>query len=708
MDGPSLLLQEFFIEGKARDKSHVLLHITEPTTPKEKKVGYFFAVAEIEGGTIEHIEHIQTMIDDLESGVYETDSTADKTSFEATLEYINRRGHHILDFDGTCHILVGTIRDGVISFAFHGEPGAFLLFEDDNGSKELIDILEPEPVNTAQLFSAVLEGSIGEGDTFFVATPRVASLLGEKLGKVLGANAPKQTAATIDTLARSAGDGFSYGGIIATLPQGESAEEATPVVSASNSLDNLSTVQKRTRETVRGDVLPPKRGKRTARHTDEIPLGNQMLVMLGKGIVIVLRFIIRLLLWIVVMMKELFVNGFILLTNVGGQRQYVLDNVKRIIHERQYAFQRLPLLSKILFFATIVVAVVFVGSIMFLRAREAKEAELASYVNTVQAIRDKRDAAESSLIYDDTDRAFTLLEEARTMLAELPEKTEDEQLTKSNLTIDIEALLEDLRNVTMVEPETIVRLADVNQNVNTTRMIRVEDSIIIYGESDTNHYVLNMNTGETDVRSHETITPLLAADTPKEYDYVSFLTGATSLATLDPESFTVSEASIGSPIETTLVDLAIYNRRAYTLSPSTNQIYRHSPTQNGFDNGAAWLTTDTILSDATAITIDGDIYVLKSTGQILKFFAGEPEPFGVTGLDPALSSPSDIWTYTDVDYIYVLEPSQNRLVELNKDGSLSAQYSATVWNEPEAFVVNPETNEIFVLDDTVVYRFSTR
>ena len=37
------------------------------------------------------------MIDDLESGYYETNDEPEKNSFEITLEYINRRGHHILE-----------------------------------------------------------------------------------------------------------------------------------------------------------------------------------------------------------------------------------------------------------------------------------------------------------------------------------------------------------------------------------------------------------------------------------------------------------------------------------------------------------------------------------------------------------------------------------------------------------------------------------
>lgn len=71
-------LREFFVEGGDRHASHVLLHISEPSTAKEMPKGYFFALAEIADGTVEHIEHIQELIDALESLYYETDSTDEK------------------------------------------------------------------------------------------------------------------------------------------------------------------------------------------------------------------------------------------------------------------------------------------------------------------------------------------------------------------------------------------------------------------------------------------------------------------------------------------------------------------------------------------------------------------------------------------------------------------------------------------------------
>src|SRR3989344_2445824 len=44
-----LQIHEFFVEGGESERSHVLLHITEPSTPEEREKGYFFAVCELNG-----------------------------------------------------------------------------------------------------------------------------------------------------------------------------------------------------------------------------------------------------------------------------------------------------------------------------------------------------------------------------------------------------------------------------------------------------------------------------------------------------------------------------------------------------------------------------------------------------------------------------------------------------------------------------------
>jgi hypothetical protein len=170
-----LELHEFFVEGGDRDRSHVLLHITEPSTPEEEKnKGYFFALAEINNGNIKQIEQLQKMIDELETGYYEAEDEKEKDAFELSLEQINKRGHHILEKSkAILSCVVGVIHKDKISFSYHGCPSIKMIYQKQD-DYNLIDVIEGEEHKDAkQLFSAIMQGKIKEKNFFYIATPNV-------------------------------------------------------------------------------------------------------------------------------------------------------------------------------------------------------------------------------------------------------------------------------------------------------------------------------------------------------------------------------------------------------------------------------------------------------------------------------------------------------------------------------------------------------
>jgi hypothetical protein len=218
---PVLQLNEFFVEGKSLEESHVLLHITEPSTPEELDKGYFFAIAEIVDGDVEQVEHVQQMIDDLESGYYETDDEDDKNAFELSLEYINRRGHHILqNEDSELHCLVGTIVDGKICFAYHGDINALVFFRGSQGPEKLSAIdLDDKPADD-QLFSSMLQGEIQDDDLFYISTPGVSELISDdRIHKLILSRPLRQATTHLQKVLLGLNHDRSFGGIFFHLVQ---------------------------------------------------------------------------------------------------------------------------------------------------------------------------------------------------------------------------------------------------------------------------------------------------------------------------------------------------------------------------------------------------------------------------------------------------------------------------------------------------------
>ncbi|OGH71095.1 MAG: hypothetical protein A3C90_00545 [Candidatus Magasanikbacteria bacterium RIFCSPHIGHO2_02_FULL_51_14] len=752
-----LELHEFFVEGDDQKKSHVLLHITEPSTPEEQKKGYLFALAEIEGGSTEQIERVQQMIDDLESGYYETEDEGERSAFEITLEYLNRRGHHILNYDSaTVHCIVGVVGETGVSFAFHGAPIALLFYSGKQGYAAL-NLLEGEDAQKkTQLFSELMQGQIQTGDYFFAGTPHVADYLSQdRMQKIMTSRPTRQGVTHIQKVLANLRSNLSFGGILFyRAPKDQIPKTGKMPVylkqGSAESIGKLMRAEQTTSETLHPPLFgnaaksvknflekrreaspeaePPKRAVREktkekearevktaetnyrprAGRREKEPIWTIILVALGKAMVALGQVVFFIGKRIVIVARNILVALFILATNKSGQRQTVVNQMRRSVKRRKDAVVSLPIMSKILLGATVIFAVIFVGSIVFLKTKEAREARDVAYQNLIAAIGDKKDAAEASMIYGDDAKAFELLKEAEAIARELPLESDEQEIKARELAADIESSLTTFRKIIVVSPQAL-DLTEVRPDAAVNRLVAIDKKIIAYGNDQGLFYIADQITGAVDVKQSAAIPELFAASTPKENDFTIFASGPDTIAQLDKTAFTLTAKDISFPRDgTQLADVFVYNRRLYTLDTANSQIYKHNPTQTGYDRGAPWIkTADADLSDAVSLALDGDVFVLKQNGAVLKFVGGDLADFALHGVDPALENPIALWTYNDVDNIYILEPAGKRVVVVSKEGRLVQQYTHPDWQAPTGMVVDEANKTIFVLDSNKIYKFNT-
>ena len=117
------------------------------------------------------------------------------------------------------------------------------------------------------------------------------------------------------------------------------------------------------------------------------------------------------------------------------------------------------------------------------------------------------------------------------------------------------------------------------------------------------------------------------------------------------------------------------------------------------------MDTGVDIKNVVSFAIDGELYALKNTGEILKFSAGKLQAFSVSGLDPALKNPSQIWAYNDVKNIYILDPETKRVIALDKNASLVKQYTSSEWKNPSSMVVDEPGKKIYILDSNKIFEF---
>ncbi|EKE06765.1 MAG: hypothetical protein ACD_18C00283G0008 [uncultured bacterium] len=748
-----LEIQEFFVEGSNQRASHVLLHIAEPITQTEKDKGYFFAIIEVSGSYSEQISQLQQIVDDIEIKYYDEENTNIDNYFESVLQEINQQSHNILQYkDSTVSALVGIIQKRHLILAYHGSPNAYLFFAGKEGlrSTEIIDREETE--NTGQLFSSVVEGDMKDDDYLYVATPSVTGHFSpDRVRKIIQNRATKQGAMHIQKVLENLQDEKSFGGIVFHTPKTQLEVKRyrntqADDIGSQESMDDLLNTTRNTADTLSPSLLKNIKDKinssfrknkdntnldkkiikktsrgvtthgnietnfRNNKKDKNQKLSEKLLVLIGKVLVFIFTGIFFVFKKVLTTILSWISNIFYLITNKSGKRTIIADRFITALNERRERVRNVSMISKILFIALILLAVIFLSSIVYIKIKENKEAKIAQYENMLQTINDKKDDAEAKLLYGEDSKALEILDEAKLMINNLSQNTDEEKTKYNELITSINEILNKLQKMNNVETEIIADFNNSKPSDPLQKIINIGDDIFAYSEKDKNMYKVNIISKDIETKNHENQTNLQTATTPKEEDKIIFLSKDNSVFEYTKLTGSLSKKDIGFPSDNAnITNIAIYNRKLYSLSPSTEQIYKHSQTQTGYDRGTAWITQkSSSLSKAISIAIDGDVFVLTSDAKILHFYGGQEKAFEIQGVHPELKNPTEIWTYADSDYLYLLDPENKRIVLLDKDGNFIEQFTSSEWKKPNNMLVDEDNKVVYVLDDNKIYKFSTK
>ncbi|MBU0569711.1 hypothetical protein KKB40_02940 [Patescibacteria group bacterium] len=142
-----------------------------------------------------------------------------------------------------------------------------------------------------------------------------------------------------------------------------------------------------------------------------------------------------------------------------------------------------------------------------------------------------------------------------------------------------------------------------------------------------------------------------------------------------------------------------YAGNIYVLDKNNSSVGRYAGVGEKFSSKNDWLAdeVDVDLSDANSWIIDGAVWVLTNSGDILKFSLGNPISFSLSGIFPELSNPKAIYTDEELEYLYILDSDNKRVVVVSKDGEYKAQYVADGIGEGKSLVVSEKEKIIILL-----------
>ena len=183
------------------------------------------------------------------------------------------------------------------------------------------------------------------------------------------------------------------------------------------------------------------------------------------------------------------------------------------------------------------------------------------------------------------------------------------------------------------------------------------------------------------------------------------------ILTLDTSKDTVGKATVaGDKNWEKAVALSAFNTNIYLLDSENGEVWKHSNSETGFSEGDDYLNTKNIsLKNSLDLSIDGNIYVLKSDTSVVKFTRGTPDlDFKIKAIPSPyneIKEPKAIFTDQDTNYIYIFDKAENRIIRYDKTGEYSTQYIFE-GIAIDQFLVNPRVQKMWVTSGKDVYEVS--
>lgn len=755
---PLLQLNEFFVEGGNQELSHVLLHITEPSTPEETEKGYFFALCEMNYADPAYIGKLQEIIDAAENQYYETPDEPDKSSLEVILEKINQQAYKLTNNQVTLHCVIGVIRQPEIIFTYSGQPHMFLFYKNRQGLFQRLNLItndRDDATTPAQLFSDIIQGKISPRDFLFVGTPHLTEYFSpDRLQKIITTRPARQSAEHIERVLGELKEGYSFGGLIIHIHHPSTTEAVVkkqrPLLRkpSSGSLNSLFATERQTAHTLSPSILPkmseaiksifkdrnpaparttpgahpPPPAEINAAHKSAprprptlTPNNNsEKLSLVLDWIWSALRFLGRVVAWCAValysiaywLISTILLCGVVII-NYQNRRKNILDAWTRQWRSYKENLRQLPLITKILLISSAALIIIFGISIFYVRQRQQTLALEQTFQNTLQEFKQHKNAMDSSLIYKDEAGAIRELAAARDLLARTDCTNKYIKEDCATIISELEALAIKIRKVTVVAPQLVATWSDVG--AAPQGLARAGSILLAYSEATST--VLTYDTANNVtafVKTNSDITGFSEAAVPKENDYVALVYDQDKLLNFHPTDHTNTPFTISYPADNiTLTGITIYNRRLYALDTTSAAIYRHDAIKTGFEQGRRWNENgQESLGLGSDLTIDGDIYILLNSGRIMKFSKGALQPFDISGLDPALVNGGKLWTYADSLNLYILDNTGKRLIILDKSGRLIQQITAPEFVKPDGLVIDEPNKIAYILDSGKLYKFN--
>ncbi len=177
---------------------------------------------------------------------------------------------------------------------------------------------------------------------------------------------------------------------------------------------------------------------------------------------------------------------------------------------------------------------------------------------------------------------------------------------------------------------------------------------------------------------------------------------------VDIDTKKASSVSSSDPEWGNIQDLFAFSGNVYALDTIKNKIWKYAPTESGYSDRQEYLRSEANLGLGKKLVIDYSVWVMTSEPDILKFTAGNSDFYAMSGLNEPLVQIDNIFVPEELDSVFILDKSTNRILVTKKNGEYLAQYINNQFSKVDDFFVDEEQKATYLLIENKIYKTPLR
>ena len=164
------------------------------------------------------------------------------------------------------------------------------------------------------------------------------------------------------------------------------------------------------------------------------------------------------------------------------------------------------------------------------------------------------------------------------------------------------------------------------------------------------------------------------------------------------ESATTPEPVVlrGSGELRSAVAIAVYQRNLYILDPAGGEIWRYLPASEGYDSNRTGMTGGVELGTATALAVDGDVYVVDQE-RLRRFRSGRETDPMLDGIDVPPKAPVALAEDGQRGLLFLADRGNQRIVVGDREGAFTKQYRNPGFADLQGLAIAADGSRLYVL-----------